>query len=211
MEMGKSLLAVTVIENVEHVCKFPDCEELFALDQLGYHEKSCRHRTVSCPFGGCLVTISLSTLLDHFKEGSCSSHKEQLKVSSSFVTAFRFPNDEGLKSFAANWPFESFSYEDSSFVLCAGKIENHFFFTMVMLGSKEECSEYKVDMVVHEYDSQATNSEISFKYSGNPCSIDEDKQRVKYLGLTVTFMGMDQIVRKSESRLFNVSCSLCRK
>ena len=37
MGNGKSLLAITVIENIDHKCKFVECEELFAMDKLAVH------------------------------------------------------------------------------------------------------------------------------------------------------------------------------
>ena len=48
MGNGKSLLAITVIENIDHKCKFVECEELFPLDKLDAHKKIGQHRIVKC-------------------------------------------------------------------------------------------------------------------------------------------------------------------
>jgi hypothetical protein len=68
MGQGKSLLAVTVIENIEHCCKFDDCEYSSPLAELDEHEKLCSQRTVSCPDGDCVAEIALSKLVYHLLE-----------------------------------------------------------------------------------------------------------------------------------------------
>merc|ERR1740137_130425 len=55
---GKSLLAVSVIEIIDHKCKFVECEELFAVDKLEAHEKVCKHRMVKCPHRTCTDEVS---------------------------------------------------------------------------------------------------------------------------------------------------------
>ena len=47
MGEGKSLLAATIIEKVEHVCSFDDCNQLFPLGELENHEASCAYRKIS--------------------------------------------------------------------------------------------------------------------------------------------------------------------
>lgn len=41
----KSLLAVKILDNIEHVCNL--CNELFSLDDLEKHMKVCSHRKVN--------------------------------------------------------------------------------------------------------------------------------------------------------------------
>ena len=72
MGTGKSLLADTVIQNVEYKCNFDDCEEVFEIDKLDEHESICVHRLVLCPSDGCDKTIPLSQILDHLGELTCS-------------------------------------------------------------------------------------------------------------------------------------------
>ena len=60
MGTGKSLLASTIIENIEHKCKFSDCGEFFPLETIEEHIKVCPRRTVSCPYANCGVKIGLS-------------------------------------------------------------------------------------------------------------------------------------------------------
>jgi len=46
MGNGRSLLAMTIIENIDHKCKFDDCDDNFPMDKVEEHEKVCRHITV---------------------------------------------------------------------------------------------------------------------------------------------------------------------
>ena len=47
MGQHRSLLAVAVIENILHNCKYQECEEVFKLENLQEHEKVCEHRSFS--------------------------------------------------------------------------------------------------------------------------------------------------------------------
>jgi len=215
MGMGKSLLAGTVIENVEHVCKFSDCGDMYALDKLGCHEKTCKHRTISCPHETCSGIISLSKLLDHVRSSICCSPNLPAEIRS--FSPYRDPYGRvnfRIEAFELNsnkqltWPLQPISYKDSRFAVCAGKFENHFYFTMVMFGSEEECTKFNVEMIVHEKVTLFQRSEVSFKYSGKPCSIDEEKKKVKDSGLTMNTTGMEKIVKKSDANTFSVTFSI---
>ena len=48
MGEGKSLLAVTILESIEHSCKFEDCDEKFPLAHIEKHEEVCLCRLVNC-------------------------------------------------------------------------------------------------------------------------------------------------------------------
>jgi len=83
---GKSLLAVAVIENIEHKCKFVECEALFAKDKLDAHEKICKHRIVKCPHSKCEVEIALSKLVEHLGEKTCASRSKPTVIDTSSKT-----------------------------------------------------------------------------------------------------------------------------
>eukprot|EP00092_Neocalanus_flemingeri_P031836 GFUD01034583.1.p1 GENE.GFUD01034583.1~~GFUD01034583.1.p1 ORF type:complete len:340 (+),score=71.75 GFUD01034583.1:70-1089(+) len=203
MEDGKSLLAVTVIENIEHKCKFDDCKEFFAVDQLEGHEKLCKHRTVSCPYVNCSQKIALSKLVDHLNKQTCSSNLIPTVIASSSKFGVKFRVSNNVLS-DMTWGVRTFSYKDQSFGVIAKKIDNFFYFTMVMFDSEKECSKYNIEMEVYECGSSSQDSESSFRFCGKPCSIDEDKDNLKYNGLAVHNIGMEKILRKSNDR-FNVS------
>eukprot|EP00092_Neocalanus_flemingeri_P024578 GFUD01026657.1.p1 GENE.GFUD01026657.1~~GFUD01026657.1.p1 ORF type:complete len:341 (-),score=61.33 GFUD01026657.1:68-1090(-) len=201
---GKSLLAVTVIENIEHKCKFDDCKEFFDVDKLEGHERICKHRTVSCPYDECSQKIALSKLVDHLNKETCSSNLIPTVIASFSKlgrVGFRVGNNSRSD---LNWVVRTFSYEDQNFAVIAKIFDNFFYFTMVMFESENECSKYNIEMEVYECGSSSQDSESSFQFCGKPCSIDEDKDNLKYNGLAVHNTGMEKILRKSNDR-FNVS------
>eukprot|EP00092_Neocalanus_flemingeri_P000361 GFUD01000383.1.p1 GENE.GFUD01000383.1~~GFUD01000383.1.p1 ORF type:complete len:367 (-),score=87.44 GFUD01000383.1:63-1163(-) len=217
MADGKSLLAVTIIENIDHQCKFVYCEEFFAIDKLDGHEKTCKHRTVSCPHDFCLEKIALSKLLDHLGGQPCSAtsvpivFKDASKPGEEKCKVGYLLSAAGSSGSGTTWKLNHFEYGDTSFVVLAKKFDHFFHFSMVMLESKEECLKYNIEMEVHEFDSTSQDSEVIFKFGGKPCSIDEDKDDRKYLGLTVNRKGMEKIIRKNKDNSFSLSFSLVQK
>merc|ERR1712059_161817 len=72
MEQGKSSLAVTVIENIDHDCENEGCNEKLSHRELVSHDKSCFYRLVECPdLESCKEKISLASL--GMGNGKCDS------------------------------------------------------------------------------------------------------------------------------------------
>jgi len=211
MGNGKSLLAVTVMENIDHKCKFSDCEEVFSVDTVDDHEKICEHRTVLCPNESCSDAIPLSKMLDHLGQRTCSSDSEPTVIDQETGKGranFKISSESSVAKRDLIWSVNTFVYQNNSFVLYPRKFENFYYFTLVMLDSREECSKFNIELEVHERDSSSSkDSSVSFRFSGQPCSIDEDKATLKYLGLSVNNMAMDKILRKSQSTAFAFSIS----
>ena len=67
MGTATSLLASTVLRNIEHKCKFENCNEKSGLEDLKNHEAVCPHRTVHCPSPMCSVETPLGKLGLHIK------------------------------------------------------------------------------------------------------------------------------------------------
>eukprot|EP00092_Neocalanus_flemingeri_P022326 GFUD01024210.1.p1 GENE.GFUD01024210.1~~GFUD01024210.1.p1 ORF type:complete len:385 (+),score=80.51 GFUD01024210.1:46-1200(+) len=214
MGNGKSLLAVTVIENIEHLCKFVDCGELFANDKVDEHEKICKHRTVSCPYDLCNEKISLSKLLEHLGKQTCCSTSVPTVITNSSKSGkahYRITSDLAIAGGELYWIVNYFSFQDVNFAVVPVKLDNLFYFTMVMFESEKECSNYNIEMEVHERDSTSQDSEFSFKFRGKPTSIDEDRTERKYQGLTVNNKGMEKIISKSKEMVFSISFSFNKK
>jgi len=105
----------------------------------------------------------------------------------------------------------TYSYRDINFVICASKAGNFYHFTMVMLESKEVCSKFKIEMEVYERDSSYQDSEHSIRFRGNPCSIDANKEQVKFRGLTVHHEDMKNMANGNEELPFTMSFSFSEK
>ena len=62
-----SLLATTVVENIEHSCCYEvdGCKEKITLDVFPDHKKSCQFRTISCPAYLCNQRVIFADLVNH--------------------------------------------------------------------------------------------------------------------------------------------------
>jgi len=215
MGNGKSLVAITVIENIDHKCKFVECEELFAMEKLDAHEKICKHRTVKCPASSCEAEIALSNLLDHFvMMKRCCHDSPPAVIDTSFKTRkvnFRIKDFLTKENKDITWKLWTYVYRGTNFAICSRKFGVNYHFTMVMFESKEVCSKFKVEMEVHELNPSNQGSDISIKFRGSPCSIDENKDQVKLRGLTVHHEVMKEMTRQGEVLTFSVSFSFSEK
>ena len=82
MYQTTSLLAVTVIENIDHVCPHEGCTARVPANKIEDHMKSCDLRPVSCPSHRCEKTVPYSKLLEHIKS-SCKSSQPKMAVQDS--------------------------------------------------------------------------------------------------------------------------------
>ena len=62
-----TLLATSVIENIEHKCRYyaEGCQERLVVDML---EEACQFRPVLCPSLSCNKTMAFAHLVDHLLE-----------------------------------------------------------------------------------------------------------------------------------------------
>ena len=72
------------------------------------------------------------------------------------------------------------------------------------------CSQYNIELEVHERDTPRNSSEFGFIFRGNPCWIHEDKKEWKTLGLAVTVREWKKILNKNYSS-FSVSFKITKK
>ena len=187
MGVGKSLLAVSVLENIEHECKFDDCNENFALAELENHETSCRHRTVGCPYGSCVTKVSLSKLIDHLLSSKqcCSETLEPLKRTMNEMNRRNYHGGDKVtairrKNKAINWRVHIFAIGGETFAVFPVKTsDGQAYFGLVMFASEAECSKYEFEMTVHEHEGEVVGSRTSVKIRGCPISIDLEKDKYK--------------------------------
>jgi len=205
----RSLLAVAVIENILHGCKFEGegCEEVFKLENLSEHEKVCKHRSVSCPYGQCDQKIALFKLLDHLSSAphTCSIPGDVLLNGKAKKAQTFTMNIEGLKN---NWFWRVLvgSRGDVKFAICVKKCGDYFLINMVMFESEEECIKYNIEMEVYKCGSDPA-SRHSFKFRGNPTSIDKSKTEIGNLGLSIHREAMEKMVIENGRFSFSVSFS----
>jgi len=209
MGTGMSLLAGTVLENIEHECKFVDCIENFCLEDLKKHEAVCPNRTVNCPHAKCGLTTPLDSLSYHLKSSKicCGGHH---KASENWnYRSYEFGMN-AAQTDSATWRMNIYSYSGETFAIFPIKSGGQFYFSMVMFASETECSKYEFEMIVHEKGVRALDSEMSVKFRGTPISIDVKKEEQKLYNTGAELM--KKIVKKSSGgKAFNVAFKISKK
>merc|ERR1712126_228078 len=60
-----SLLAVTVINNIDHECPHLGCAQEVPLPDLKEHKRTCEYKPINCPSESCSLSVAYNQLLDH--------------------------------------------------------------------------------------------------------------------------------------------------
>ena len=164
-----SLLATTVIENIEHRCKFEEegCKVKSLVGKVEEHRRQCPFRPVRCPeTKRCNKEVALAHLLHHVLN-SClrktCKHVEGSTYSGQYL------------NFIQSTLLDTLSWDDKFFFLCQ-RLENVYrSFYVQMLGTEEECKLYNVNITLVD-----TTGQASVSFSDNPVPIDlgEDDRRV---------------------------------
>eukprot|EP00092_Neocalanus_flemingeri_P040019 GFUD01043588.1.p1 GENE.GFUD01043588.1~~GFUD01043588.1.p1 ORF type:complete len:454 (-),score=131.43 GFUD01043588.1:46-1407(-) len=185
---GKSLLAVKVIENVEHACRNEDCGKFFPLEEYKLHLTSCLHRTVNCPSPNefCSRKMSLSKVYDHILEdcqGSCNVQCNHFNDGKFPKCLFFFSILKlSSKGFALKW-------NDQIFYLNIEKAPNCNVFSLELFGTALECKDYEVSITVHRPTDVEMKGKVQ-RFTGEPLPIDIEQEKRKKNGLLV---GPDQM------------------
>ena len=166
-----SLLAKTVIENIEHDCTNEGCNKKLSHKEVVKHrEELCKYRRVLCPGNSsiCKAILHFWELNDHFK--TCTSvkrfnHKNMryLSFQKSILT-----EDNTLN---VNLRTEMFNLNNEVFAV-QKKMENaNFSFGVLMLAERDKCNRFKVTIEI-----QDANYETVFLAQFNPAPIDMENR-----------------------------------
>jgi len=215
---NKSLLAVAVIENILHDCKFNECKETFSLNEIEEHEKLCKHRFVSCPYYlKCGQSVPLLNLFSHLEAGCCFN-KTPIAVNGygSSTASLYSLNPSNVNSLTLEerlqspevivLPVRTYCFEGHYFALTVSKSGVYWQFVIVMFESPEVCSKYNIEMQVYETNS-SPDKRLSAKACCHPCSIDQAEK--EGFGLIVHNRFMKEMMLKEDGFRFTVSFSFC--
>ena len=145
-----SLLATTVIENLQHQCKFESegCKLRVEVGEVERHVRFCNYRPVSCPSHLCGKKVPFVHVVDHVvneceysfakRDGGRCTEVKSFSTSQSMIS--------GAKHMAtSNCSVLTFIWEGKYFFL-NNKVGDRLNrkLSVQMLGSEEECKMYKV-------------------------------------------------------------------
>ena len=209
MGKGNSLLAVTILENIDHRCKLQDCELEFPLHEIEKHESGCKHRIVACPKKKCQAKVPLLKLVQHLlgSEDCCFQTEEPRKVLDGVWNTehFSVPNIEKLTK---NWSMDLYSLNEEVFGVFPNK-EGQFNFVLVMFNSEKDCSKYKFEIVVHG-EKSVEEAETVSRFEGNPVSIDV-MQEERNLYVTSEQLMRKILSKSSNQDSFGLSFKITKK
>jgi len=207
MFAGRSLLAVTVLDNIEHKCRNLGCDKSFKLTELQPHKRICEFRLVECPATLCTEKIGFCHIIDHLLNDctkSCAKHMKNLIniKNNSCKQVFTCTNLES----GEHYNCDTFLWEGKYFFLNMKKDRAVWTFNIEMLATEEECSEFKVELTVQQSDWK--EDEKFHAYFGTPSSVEEAKEVKRMTGLMISEKIMNTKVLKPSDGEFDFSVTL---
>jgi len=213
MGQGKSSLAVTVMENIEHQCDNEGCHQTFPFGELASHGRCCDYRLVNCPGLLCQDKTSLASLDTHMVSCGCLFGNE-IKVH-KLPCVFNFVTESNDKGLGMTWELRAMRFGERIFLL---KISRHnvggnvrWLFAVQIVGGEENAAGFGVTVTVHRRE-EGPGGKYSQKYSGDVYPIDVTEMteaEEKGQCLTLTDWAMQKLMKHSDNgRRFSVSVDL---
>jgi len=210
---GKSFLALIVLENIDHTCRFEDCGEKFSFEDIENHAALCPYRIVTCPKPSCPVRVPLPKLVDHClgSEACCLQTNGPIKFKDIWYTScYPIKNIQNLQANCRmGWNMDLFSFSGETFAVFPIVLCGQFYFVVVMLTTEKECTKYKFEIVVHDGEKDVENSEMIARFEGQPFSIDVAEEELYVYGTSLQFM--KKLLRKSSKNKFALSFKISKK
>jgi len=216
MFSGKSLLAVTVIENIDHKCKNDECGKEFALPEYENHLNICPHRIISCPAPNqfCTKKIALSKVYEHILtecEGSLNKSQNDLNDG-------KFPKVL-TRSSKYDIPFEYYTlpglcldFDGVKFYLNMekGAKFGYAIFSVQLLGNADKCRDYEVTIAVHRRDDREMKGKYVQRLVWEPFPVDlGEEERKMNGGLMLGFKMLEKVAMKDGDKWkFSVTVDL---
>ena len=97
------------------------------------------------------------------------------------------------------------------FFLKTDKQDHVFSFTMILLGTDDQCEQYLVELVAHDGNTSLEGSKKRATFSGEPCAIDMDKKKMMTSGLVVNDKMMKKMYKEEGDKFyFSLSFKICK-
>ena len=157
MGNNKSLLAMVVIENMEHECTNTGCKEKTVYEEVTKHrEELCKFRPILCPVRECEKLVPFSSFDGHAE--MCP----HLDVEIGGKVEFTFGRDTYENGNGA-WNVMIFHRKKETFALRLGMRDNNFYFESLMLAERDKCDRFMTTISIPN-----PKSVTSFDWRVNP-------------------------------------------
>ena len=189
-----SLLATTVVQNIEHKCKFDaeGCMEKLVVDKVEEHKKVCTFRPVSCPSVLCKKTVAFARLVDHLLHECEQTFTDDYDVVDHNLFAETYVLS-GTKD-GDDLDVDTLCWKDKFFFL-ALRLDAHYWnFYVQMMGLEDECKKYMVKISLMD-----RKGKERFSFNNHPFPISEKTEDVEKLqGLLVSTKMLEMIAISKE-------------
>ena len=166
MGQGQSLLALTVIKNVQHECGHQGCSVKFNLDQIKEHEETCVWKRIPCPGSGvkCTAAIPLCNVLNHVQ--GCPGCKWFGKVADGehivLETHIKVENAGRRNGYHYKTAVLE-SGEGRLFFVKSTRKEGIYKVDVVMKGSQEDCEDFVAEASILNSETRGLYSSSSLR------------------------------------------------
>jgi len=166
MGQATSTIAVTIIENIDHNCKFEDdgCQVRVSLAQLTSHQTACPFRRVLCPkcddrfpVNGLMKLIEDDHEIKIIPAPLLSRHL--VAVRGRYVRGKLYNSSEVISAHGENFFFH----------VRADRTEKTWHFYVKMVGNEEECKNYETVINVR---GQRAKGGVSYNFLGDVVPVD---------------------------------------
>ena len=169
-----SLLAKTVIENIEHECTNQGCDKRLPYQEVTRHKKDlCKFRMVLCPGQNsvCKTTLPFSSFNDHAK--ICKG-LSLMNVGEKTVMDIRFKkNFLDRSSNYITWKANLFQIDNEEFVLRKKMANGKFTFTMLMVADRDKCNRFMVTLAINV---NKTQTVFLAQFNPTPLSMENSEE-----------------------------------
>lgn len=182
MGTGKSLLAKTLIENIDHKCNLTGCDKVVPHKEYKQHQEECDYRLVMCPGleGVCDELIPFCQVEQHTNECQgifCEGHSKDQSFGISFGEGERPEAEDFLM-----WKTRMFKCIGRKFFVKVEVSEGHLYVETLMKGSIADCEKIRAEVsLLH-----GKSREVVYKFFSNPRPLGKEKSLNKDDCLSVT-------------------------
>ena len=183
MGNSTSLLAKTLVENMEHKCNLAGCEEIVPYKEYRKHQDDCKHRVVMCPGleGCCDELIPFCKVEDHAISTCSGMVYEVQNKDQSFGISFGEGEKPGDEDYLM-WKTRMFKSLGRKFFVKVEVSEGHLYVETLMLGSPRDCEGVEAEVsLLH-----GKSREVVYKFFSKPRPLGKEKSLNKDDCLSVT-------------------------
>jgi len=178
-----SLLAKTLVENMDHMCNLEGCDQVVPFKEYQRHQDECGHRMVMCPGleDCCDELLPLCEVEEHAIKNCRGVVYESQNKDQSFGISLGEGEKPGDEDYLM-WKTRMFKCLGRKFFVKVEVSEGHLYVETLMLGSTKDCENIRSEVsLLH-----GKSREVVYKFFSQPRPLGKEKTLKKDDCLSVT-------------------------